>query len=142
MKKNFFEYVEWGIKNPSFYIDFNNVHLTLEKSAPKIVLHRRQIFQGFFINRPWIFIALSKFYATHRNYEHLSKSLVPIDGPGEQKLKHKENSSSVIDDICLIFYLLSHPGSGADPLHLFDTRLEHWWRGHEILLFRKPVQSV
>jgi hypothetical protein len=32
----------------------------------------------FFINRSQIFIALPKFYATHRNYEILSKSLVPI----------------------------------------------------------------
>jgi hypothetical protein len=31
----------------------------------------------FFINRSYIFIALPKFYATHRNYEILSRSLVP-----------------------------------------------------------------
>ncbi len=31
----------------------------------------------FFMNRSWIFIALPKFYATHWNYEILSKSLVP-----------------------------------------------------------------
>jgi hypothetical protein len=31
----------------------------------------------FFINRSQIFIALPKFYVTHRIYEILSKSLVP-----------------------------------------------------------------
>jgi hypothetical protein len=31
----------------------------------------------FSINRSWICIALLNFYATHRNYEILSKSLVP-----------------------------------------------------------------
>jgi hypothetical protein len=31
----------------------------------------------FFINRSWFFIALPKFYVTHRIYEILSKSLVP-----------------------------------------------------------------
>jgi hypothetical protein len=34
----------------------------------------------FFINRSQIFIALTKFYVTHRNYEILSKSLVPNAG--------------------------------------------------------------
>ena len=29
----FFEYVEWGIKNPSFRTDVTNVHITLVKSA-------------------------------------------------------------------------------------------------------------
>jgi hypothetical protein len=31
----------------------------------------------FFTNKAYIFIALPKFYSTHRNYEILSKSLVP-----------------------------------------------------------------
>ncbi len=39
----------------------------------------------FLINRSWIFIALPKFYATHQNYEILSKSLVPSVGGGEEQ---------------------------------------------------------
>jgi hypothetical protein len=31
----------------------------------------------FFLNRSQIFIVFPKFYATHRNYEILSKSMVP-----------------------------------------------------------------
>ncbi len=43
----------------------------------------RSIFRKtVFINIFWIFIALPKFYATHRNYEILSKSLVPIEQVG------------------------------------------------------------
>jgi hypothetical protein len=34
-----------------------------------------------FLNRSQIFIALPKFYTLHRNYEILSKSLVPSEQP-------------------------------------------------------------
>jgi hypothetical protein len=46
----------------------------------------------FLINRSLFFIALPKFYDTHRNYEILSKSLVNIAQPD---LNFKSKSSSL-----------------------------------------------
>jgi hypothetical protein len=46
--------------------------------------NRSKFGKWFFINRSQIFIALPKFSVTHRNYEILSKSLVPNPDPADQ----------------------------------------------------------
>ena len=48
--------------------------------AHKVIVPQKKIMSRSFLNSGTliVIIALPKFYATHRNYEILSKSLVPI----------------------------------------------------------------
>jgi hypothetical protein len=48
----------------------------------------------FFINSSHIFIALPKYYATRRNYEILSKSLVPTEQPDARASRMLERRES------------------------------------------------
>jgi hypothetical protein len=60
--------VEWGIKNPSFYTDFKNVHWTLVKSALKKNL-ANFLGLGQFFN--WQTIFLAKTYLGCTFYQDL-----------------------------------------------------------------------